>query len=147
MTADVRTLGIEESVHCLHTNLLNLKKLIKTANAETGSNIHTYTQSSQSTKKLKTEPAQTTDENTTDTAASGDRSSSPPPSNNTPPALSPEQKARIEGNKQVARMRLVSKNTHGLVCNMGSSWFRALEAEFSKPYFLQVSGYTWSGRV
>ena len=32
----------------------------------------------------------------------------------------------------------MSKKTDGLVVNMGLSWFKALEAEFSKPFFVKV---------
>jgi len=37
-----------------------------------------------------------------------------------------------------AKVKLAGKKTHGLVQNMGTSWFKALEPEFSKPYFEKV---------
>ena len=37
-----------------------------------------------------------------------------------------------------AKMKLTSEQTCGLLVDVGSSWFKALETEFSKPYFLQV---------
>lgn len=55
---------------------------------------------------------------------------SPPP---TPTALSPEQ------NKLAARIKLAAKTSNGLLVDVGSSWFKALEPEFSKQYFTEVS--------
>lgn len=62
--------------------------------------------------------------------------SSPPP---TPTALSPEQKSKIEQNKLAARIKLAAKTSNGLLVDVGSSWFKALEPEFSKQYFTEVS--------
>ena len=53
--------------------------------------------------------------------------------------LSPEQKQRMEASKLQAEMKLVAKKTHGVVINVGPTWYKALKAEFEKPYFLQVS--------
>ena len=46
---------------------------------------------------------------------------------------------KIEENRLAAKSKLVSKQTFGLVSDIGPTWFKALEAEFNKPYFLQVS--------
>ena len=46
--------------------------------------------------------------------------------------------AKMEENKLEAKMKLTTKNTHGVVVNMGPTWFKALEPEFTKPYFLKV---------
>ena len=35
-------------------------------------------------------------------------------------------------------LKQIELDTHGLVCNIGNSWFKALEPQFSKPYFVQV---------
>lgn len=56
-------------------------------------------------------------------------------------SLSPEQKKRIEVNKSSARMKLLSKTSDGLLVNIGPSWCKALESEFSKPYFTEVWVY------
>ena len=45
----------------------------------------------------------------------------------------------IEEKRIAAKMKLVSKKTLGIVDQIGSSWFKALEPEFSKPYFEGVS--------
>jgi arylamine N-acetyltransferase len=59
---------------------------------------------------------------------------------NTPSTpLTPEQKSRIEQNKLAARARLATKTSNGLLVDVGSSWFTALESEFSKQYFTDVS--------
>ena len=52
--------------------------------------------------------------------------------------LSPEQKQRIDENRFKAKARLYEKQTNGLLVNFGQSWFKALEPEFAKPYFIQV---------
>lgn len=52
--------------------------------------------------------------------------------------ISPEQKQRMQESRVNAKMLLVQKQSSGLITNMGPSWFAALEAEFSKPYFLKV---------
>ena len=44
----------------------------------------------------------------------------------------------MEENKLEAKMKLTTKNTHGVVVNMGPTWFKALEPEFTQPYFLKV---------
>ncbi|KAK2166737.1 hypothetical protein LSH36_36g08032 [Paralvinella palmiformis] len=60
--------------------------------------------------------------------------------------LTPEQKCRIAQNQLMARMKVVSKKTDGLVVNMGLSWFKALEAEFSKPYFVKLAKFVQTER-
>ena len=45
---------------------------------------------------------------------------------------------RIEQNRLSAKMKLEGKATRGLVVDMGVSWYKALEKEFSKEYFLKV---------
>lgn len=55
--------------------------------------------------------------------------------------LSPEQKDRMEQNKIAALAKLHAKKTNGLLVNFGNSWYKVLEAEFSKPYFSEVSNF------
>ena len=52
--------------------------------------------------------------------------------------MSPEQKERAEENHSVAKAKLLSKATNGVVVDIGVTWLKALEEEFKKPYFLQV---------
>jgi hypothetical protein len=52
--------------------------------------------------------------------------------------LSPDQRLQIEQNRLSAKMIKASRESHGLLTNIGPSWFKALEAEFSKPYFIKV---------
>jgi hypothetical protein len=47
-------------------------------------------------------------------------------------SLSPEQKAKMEKNKQAALAKLAAPS------GMGQSWKKALEPEFSKDYFKKV---------
>ena len=54
--------------------------------------------------------------------------------------LSPEQKDLIAEKQLSAKLKLTTKNTEGLVTDFGLTWFKALQAEFTKPYFLQVDG-------
>ncbi|XP_061194151.1 uracil-DNA glycosylase-like [Saccostrea echinata] len=69
------------------------------------------------------------------------------PNSNVPSVpLSPEQKDRIEQNKLAARARLASKTSNGLLVDVGPSWFRALESEFSKEYFTNLSKFVMSER-
>lgn len=51
-------------------------------------------------------------------------------------ALSAEQQERIRKNKEAARQRLLERNVPP---GFGESWARQLAAEFSKPYFVEVS--------
>lgn len=55
--------------------------------------------------------------------------------------LSPEQKSRIDENRQKAMAKLHHKfsSSNGLLVNFGDSWNKALENEFSKSYFYEVS--------
>ena len=50
-------------------------------------------------------------------------------------SLSPEQKQRMESKKQEALLKL---NVNLQDIDMGVSWKKALENEFSKPYFKKV---------
>jgi len=52
--------------------------------------------------------------------------------------LSPEVKDKVNSNRLIAKMKLIDKQTQGLVRDLGLSWFAALESEFTKPYFQQV---------
>ena len=52
--------------------------------------------------------------------------------------LSPEQKSDIEQKRLNAKLKLIERQTSGVVVNIGPSWLKALEAEFSKPYFQKV---------
>jgi hypothetical protein len=52
--------------------------------------------------------------------------------------LTPDEKKIISHNQISAKIKMVAKQTHGLVTNIGSTWFEALEPQFSKPYFATV---------
>ena len=52
--------------------------------------------------------------------------------------LSPELNDKVMSNRLTAKMKLTSTQTRGLVRDLGVTWFAALEAEFTKPYFEQV---------
>lgn len=52
-------------------------------------------------------------------------------------ALSAEQQERIRKNKEAARQLLAERNVPP---GFGDSWRRQLAGEFSKPYFVEVSG-------
>jgi uracil-DNA glycosylase len=45
---------------------------------------------------------------------------------------------RIENNRVVAKMKLEAKATRGLCVDIGISWYKAFEKEFSKEYFQKV---------
>ncbi|XP_013378607.1 uracil-DNA glycosylase [Lingula anatina] len=64
----------------------------------------------------------------------------------TSPSLSPEQKQRIDRNQAAAKAKRIAAQTKGLVVNMGASWMKALEPEFSKPYFTKLSEFIHSER-
>lgn len=55
--------------------------------------------------------------------------------------LSPEQRSRMDDNRLVAKIKLQTKKTCALSPNIGKSWYRALEAEFNKPYFTKLSEF------
>uniref|UniRef100_T1J0F3 Uracil-DNA glycosylase n=1 Tax=Strigamia maritima TaxID=126957 RepID=T1J0F3_STRMM len=55
--------------------------------------------------------------------------------------LSQELSDRIEENRTRAKIKLQAKKTTALANNIGTSWFKALEPEFSKPYFLKLSEF------
>jgi len=57
--------------------------------------------------------------------------------------LSPELKDKVAANRLKAKMKLTNTQTRGLVRDLGMTWFKALEPEFTKPYFQQV--YVTSG--
>jgi uracil-DNA glycosylase len=57
------------------------------------------------------------------------------------PVIDQQQKGRMEENRLRAKMTLVKTHTHGLVAEVGPSWFTALEPEFSKPYFLKLAQF------
>ncbi|KAK3796498.1 hypothetical protein RRG08_003218 [Elysia crispata] len=61
-------------------------------------------------------------------------------------SLSALEKTKIEQNKLAAKLKLLSSKTNGLAVNVGSTWLRALEPEFSKNYFSQLSQFLASER-
>ncbi|CAF0718267.1 unnamed protein product [Adineta steineri] len=48
---------------------------------------------------------------------------------------------RIENNRISAKMKLEAKTTRGLVIDMGTSWYKAFEKEFSKDYFQKLANF------
>ncbi|VDI37191.1 uracil-DNA glycosylase [Mytilus galloprovincialis] len=60
--------------------------------------------------------------------------------------LSPEQKDRVNGNKAAALAKLREKQTNGLLTKVGDSWYKALQEEFTKPYFVELSKFVESER-
>ncbi|CAF0997593.1 unnamed protein product [Adineta ricciae] len=48
---------------------------------------------------------------------------------------------RIENNRIGAKMKLEAKATRGLVVDMGISWYKAFEKEFSKEYFQKLASF------
>ncbi|KAK3582758.1 hypothetical protein CHS0354_015282 [Potamilus streckersoni] len=68
------------------------------------------------------------------------------PTEDSPAPLSPEQQKRIEQNKLQALVKLHEKKSNGLLVGFGPSWFKALEPEFSKPYFIELSKFVESER-
>ena len=48
---------------------------------------------------------------------------------------------RIENNRIAAKMKLEAKTTRGLVVDMGVSWYKAFEKEFSKDYFQKLANF------
>ncbi|CAG0891096.1 unnamed protein product [Darwinula stevensoni] len=57
-----------------------------------------------------------------------------------------EQLERMENNKITALIRRQVKLTPALCENIGRSWFKALEPEFNKPYFVKLSEFLVSER-
>ena len=53
--------------------------------------------------------------------------------------LGEEDRLKIEENRMLAKMKIVATKTRGLVVKMHPSWYKALEPEFAKPYFSNVS--------
>ncbi|KAK7077690.1 hypothetical protein SK128_017590 [Halocaridina rubra] len=60
--------------------------------------------------------------------------------------LSPDQKQRMSENKLKAEIKLQCRRTPGLHENFGVSWYTALQKEFSKPYFEELSKFVVSKR-
>ncbi|KAI0242145.1 Uracil-DNA glycosylase [Lamellibrachia satsuma] len=60
--------------------------------------------------------------------------------------LSPEQQSNIEKKRLNAKLNLIERQTSGVVVNLGPTWLKALEAEFSKPYFQKLSKFVDSER-
>ncbi|KAH9499176.1 hypothetical protein Btru_004348 [Bulinus truncatus] len=55
--------------------------------------------------------------------------------------LTDDDKGKVEQNKTNAKIVLTGKKTDGLVVNIGSSWYNALESEFSKEYFTKLCDF------
>ncbi|CAD5113127.1 DgyrCDS2317 [Dimorphilus gyrociliatus] len=55
--------------------------------------------------------------------------------------LTPEQHEKMNANKLRAQMRKIEIETDGMVTNFGHSWFRALQNEFTKPYFQSLAKF------
>ena len=53
--------------------------------------------------------------------------------------LSPEAKKRILANRLQAKITLVTRQISVISPTIGPTWFQALETEFEKPYFRQLS--------
>ncbi|XP_067129348.1 uracil-DNA glycosylase 2-like isoform X1 [Centruroides vittatus] len=60
--------------------------------------------------------------------------------NKTNDVLSPQQNNRIEENKMAAKIKLLAKKMPAL-SNIGISWFKALESQFSMEYFQKLSDF------
>ncbi|XP_046358519.1 uracil-DNA glycosylase-like [Haliotis rufescens] len=60
--------------------------------------------------------------------------------------LSPDQHKKIEENRITALAKIHAKKTSGLVVNVGKTWLKALEPEFSKTYFLELSEFVQKER-
>lgn len=67
---------------------------------------------------------------TDETSPSANSSSKRPASN-----LSPEQRARMEANREEAQKKLLASKSPQF---FGASWKKALGAEFTKEYFIKV---------
>jgi len=59
---------------------------------------------------------------------------------------SPEQKVRAENNKVRAELLKLSKELAVCHDGIGPTWFKALQPEFSKPYFRQLSEFVTTER-
>eukprot|EP00058_Branchiostoma_floridae_P023471 XP_002608961.1 hypothetical protein BRAFLDRAFT_287104 [Branchiostoma floridae] len=70
-----------------------------------------------------------------------DDSPTSPPTNN---GLSPEQRARMEEKKKEAQVKLANRN---YPAEMGETWRRALDQQFSKPYWLKLMSFVQSERA
>ncbi|XP_020626946.1 uncharacterized protein LOC110064258 [Orbicella faveolata] len=70
---------------------------------------------------------------TDETSPSANSSSKRPVSN-----LSPEQRARMEANREEARKKLLASKSPQF---FGASWKKALGAEFNKEYFVKLSNF------
>ncbi|XP_067657292.1 uracil-DNA glycosylase-like [Haliotis asinina] len=60
--------------------------------------------------------------------------------------LSPEQRKKIEENRITALSKIHAKKSSGLVVNVGKTWLKALEPEFSKSYFIELSQFVQNER-
>src|SRR4051794_694361 len=60
------------------------------------------------------------------------RISQPNSNVNSPNVPKSEEEKRAENNRIAAKMKLEAKATRGLVIDMGVSWYKAFEKEFSK---------------
>lgn len=54
-------------------------------------------------------------------------------------SLCEEDRLKIEENRLIAKMKITSMKTRGLVVKVHPSWYKAMEPEFTKPYFSDVS--------
>ncbi|CAF1487692.1 unnamed protein product [Rotaria sordida] len=52
-----------------------------------------------------------------------------------------EEKESIEDNLLLEKMKFESQRTRGLVVNMGLSWYKTFEKEFSKEYFQKLANF------
>ncbi|XP_046450308.1 uracil-DNA glycosylase-like [Daphnia pulex] len=60
--------------------------------------------------------------------------------------VTPEKKERMGTNHLLAKIKLQAKNTCALHHSIGHSWFQAIEPEFKKPYFGELSKFLGSER-
>ncbi|GAB6021957.1 hypothetical protein CHUAL_006118 [Chamberlinius hualienensis] len=63
-----------------------------------------------------------------------------------PARLSVEQRETIEDNRTKALIKKTVKDVSALHENIGISWFKALEPQFSKPYFKSLSEFVTAER-
>lgn len=53
-------------------------------------------------------------------------------------SLTPDAKKRMLSNQLCAKIKLQHRKTCALHHSIGENWFKAIEPEFQKPYFLKV---------
>lgn len=51
------------------------------------------------------------------------------------------QEKEVENIEKISKVDIVSKELYGMTIKMGSKWFKALESEFSKPYFKKLAEF------